>query len=202
MSDTLQTKVKPAIADGSNLGLVTAFGVGTVTEATTVTSAGVVGDPGALTSASVVPQSLVVGAVGSVDVSFDLDAANTLPADGKIVVIFPSGFTLNSGGTTGISTDNFDGTTAVTGASSTVTITRLPSATEIAAGATVTFTLTNIKNPTVVGSTGTYTIKTDNASGSTIEQDTSVTADIITAGVLDLHQRGARVAYCLRGGGR
>ena len=182
VSDVLQTKVKPAIADGSNLGLITAFGVGTVTEATTVTSAGVVGDPGALTSASVVPDSLAVSAAGNVAVSFVVE--NALPADGKIVVIFPSGFTLNSGGTTGISTDNFDGTTAVTGSSSTVTITRLPTATEIAASSTVTFTLTFIKNPTVTGSSGAYTIKTQTSSATVIDQNTSVAASTITAAAL------------------
>ena len=139
--------------------------------------------PGALTSADVEPESLVASDVGDVDVTFTL--ANPLPADGKIVVTLPAGFTLSSGTATDIGTDgtSFDGSESVSISGQVATITR-SGGTEVAERTVVTLELTNIKNPTSVGSSGTYTIKTTNTSDVTIDQDTTVSADNILAGNL------------------
>ena len=93
------------------------MGDNSVSETTTV-------NPAVLTTTNVEPESLVAGAVGEVDVSFTL--ANALVTGGKIVVTFPSGFTLSSGAATGIGTDgtSFDGTESVTVSGDSVTVTR------------------------------------------------------------------------------
>ena len=53
---------------------------------------------GALVSANVAPDSLVAGAAGDVNVAFT--TGNPIPADGKIKITFPSGFDVQSVGTT------------------------------------------------------------------------------------------------------
>jgi uncharacterized repeat protein (TIGR01451 family) len=136
---------------------------------------------GVLTAANVEPESLKSENVGDVDISFTL--ANALPKDGKVVVIFPSGFVLSSGGTTAIGGDgtSFDGTETVTidSGNRRVTVTRQNDGTAVASGA-VTLELTNIKIPASIGATGTYTILTTNPGDSTIDQLTTVAGDTIT----------------------
>ena len=140
-------------------------------------------NPGALTLTNVQPESLVAGATGKVDVSFTI--ANPLSGDGKILVTFPAGFTLDSGESTAIGSDptSFDGNVSVSVSGDSVTITR-SGGSQLGTGTAVTLELTNIKNPQVSGSTGTYTIKTTTASDLAFDQDTAVTADTITPGVL------------------
>ena len=138
---------------------------------------------GPIASPNVQPASLAASAVGTVAVT--LTTTNPIPADGKIVVTFPttlgSGFTLNSGGSTAVSDiTGIDGTLSVGVASNVVTLTR--SGGTSFAGGTVSFNLSNIQNPTIGGSTGTYQIKTTNTSNTTIDQNTSVSADTITGG--------------------
>ncbi len=122
----------------------------------------VIGD---LTGTNVQPESLVAGAVGNVDVTFTL--ANALPADGKIVITLPAGFTISSGGATGtyaIKTTRSDGTiidkndavTADTITSSAapkkttpnadVSITHAGSTSDLLVGATQTHTFTVVHN--------------------------------------------------------
>ena len=69
--------------------------------------------PGDLTSSNVEPDFSVAEAAGDVSVIFT--TSNPLPADGKIVITFPSGFRLNSGSDTVMGDDgaSFDGTTSV-----------------------------------------------------------------------------------------
>jgi uncharacterized repeat protein (TIGR01451 family) len=114
-----------------------------------------------------------------------LTLANPLPSTGVIVVTFPSTFTLSSGAATGLGGDGISagGATVTVSGSQIVKITRT-SGSRFTAGTTVTVELTNIKNPTNTAATGSYSVKTDNASGTTIEQDTSVTAGTILPGVL------------------
>ena len=137
-------------------------------------------NPGTLTSTNVQPESLNNNAVGDVDVSFT--TVNPIPADGKIVVTLPSGFTISSGGTTDIGADgtSFDGSETVTldVANRIITITRSGD-TGFAVLTAVTIELTNIKNPSSAGSTGTYSIKTTTSGAVTIDQDTAVSADTI-----------------------
>ncbi|MCH7736649.1 MAG: hypothetical protein IH872_04515 [Chloroflexi bacterium] len=134
---------------------------------------------GALTGTNVQPESLVAGAVGNVDVTFTL--VNALPADGKIVITLPTGFTISSGSATaiGLAGTSFDGTETVSIVGQVITITRSGGG-SLTAGTNITIELTNIKNPTTAGSTGTYAIKTTNAGGTTIDQDNAVAADTIT----------------------
>ena len=149
----------------------------TIDQDTSVTAGTIT--PGALTSTNVQPESLEAKSTGDVDVSFTL--ANPLATGGKVVIIFPSVFTLSSGAATGIGGDgtSFDGTETVTVSGNSVTVTR-SGGSQVSSGTAVTLELTNIKNPTVSGSHGAYTIKTANASGTTIDQDTAVTADTFT----------------------
>jgi uncharacterized protein YjiK len=136
--------------------------------------------PGSLTSTNVEPASLGKNAAGNVTVSFT--TTTTLPADGKIVVIFPtslgSGFTFNSGGTTAASSlSGIDGSLSVSISTNTITLTR-SGGTASTAGAK-SFVLSNIQNPSATGSTGTYTIKTTDSSNNILDQDTAVSADTI-----------------------
>jgi len=137
----------------------------------------VIGD---LTGINVQPESLVAGAVGNVDVTFTL--ANGLPADGKIVITLPAGFTISSGGATaiGLAGTSFDGTETVTVSGNVITITR-SGGSSLNAGTNITIELTNIKNPATAGSTGTYAIKTTRSDGTIIDKDDAVTADTITS---------------------
>ena len=136
----------------------------------------VIGD---LTGTNVQPESLVAGAVGNVDVTFTL--ANALPADGKIVITLPAGFTSSGGATAiGLAGTSFDGTETVTVSGNVITITR-SGGSSLNAGTNITIELTNIKNPATAGSTGTYAIKTTRSDGTIIDKDDAVTADTITS---------------------
>jgi len=135
--------------------------------------------PSTITVADVEPQSLVVGAMGDVDVSFT--TINTIPADGKIVVTFPSGFTLDSEGSVTASSATIDGTLAVGTSGQVVTITRSGGTEQAKASAEV-ITLTYIKNQPDTGSTGTYILKTTTSDDKTIDQKTDVAANTITNG--------------------
>jgi hypothetical protein len=141
---------------------------------------------GVLTSTDVQPASMVAGASGNVDVSFVMPDA--LPSTGKIVITLPTslggGFTLDSGGLTGItSASGIDGTFTVSTTSSSVTVTRSGDGTSSATG-TKSFTLTHIKNPTLPGSTGTYQLATKTSADVVLDQDTAVTSDSISTGAL------------------
>ncbi|MBT97337.1 MAG: hypothetical protein CL902_01760 [Dehalococcoidia bacterium] len=135
---------------------------------------------GTLTSTNVQPESLTAGNVGDIDITFTL--ASDLAADGKIVITLPSGFTVSSEGTTAIGGDgtSFDGTETVSVSGQVITITR-SGGTALSAGTAVTIELTKIKNPTSSGTTGNYGIKTTNSSGATINEDSSIAGDTITA---------------------
>ena len=50
--------------------------------------------PGALSSVAVTPISIIAGTTTNVLVSFTTSNGNAVPADGQIVVTFPSGFNL------------------------------------------------------------------------------------------------------------
>jgi RNase P/RNase MRP subunit p29 len=139
---------------------------------------------GTLRNTNVLPSSLVAGAVGDVGATFEI--SDPLPADGKIVITFPSGFLLNSGSETLMGDDgaSFNGATAVSASGQIVTITRDGRGDSVDAGTVVTLTLTNIKNPPVSGSSKSYIIKTTTSSDITLDIDTAVKPNIITPGVL------------------
>ena len=139
-------------------------------------------NPGPLTSTDVEPEDLVENRTGDVAISFT--TTHPLPADGKIAVTFPAGFTVSSGTVTGIGGDgtNFGGVESVFILGQVATITRDGLGSELPASTGVTLELTNIGNPTA-GLTDTYSIKTTNSSGFAIDEDTSVTGDVIAVDV-------------------
>jgi len=143
--------------------------------------AGVTILPGALTGTDVEPATFGKGDVGDVTVSFT--TVNPVPKDGKIVVVFPSGFALSSGGTTAVTAGGtYNGTayTSVGIVGQTLTLTGNSSGTGIAALGSVSITLSKIKNPITAGPTGTYSISTTNNTGTVIDQKTNVASDTIS----------------------
>lgn len=140
------------------------------------------GSGGALTSTNVQPASLIKNVTNTHTVSFT--TATNLPANGKIVITYPtslgSGFVFNQGGTTAIGgMSGIDGTFSLNITSNVVTLTRNNDGTTSAPGAK-SFTLSLIDNPSAAGSTGTYQIKTTDSTDATIDIDAAVTADTIS----------------------
>jgi len=115
---------------------------------------------GSLSNISVVPESLLAGAVGDVHVAFTI--TNPLPSNGQIVVTFPEGFLLSAVADTGLGEDgaNFDGHTSVTVEEQNVIIARSGGGSELDAGTEIRLELSNIQNPSVPGYTGAYAVKT------------------------------------------
>lgn len=142
---------------------------------------------GGLSSTDVSLDDYYVDTVGSTTIEFTTSAP--IPADGKIVVTFPtslgSGFTFNSGGTTAIaSSSGLDGSLSLSISGNVATITR--SGGTVSDEGAKSITLTHVQNPDTAGSTGVYQIKTTANDGTIIDQETAVTADTITAVVGDL----------------
>jgi len=139
---------------------------------------------GTLRNTNVQLSSLVAGAVGDVGATFEI--SDPLPADGKIVITFPSGFVLNSGSETLMGDDgaSFNGGTAVSASGQIVTITRDGRGDSVDADTVVKLTLTNIKNPPVSGSSKSYIIKTTTSSDITVDIDTAVSATKLQPGDL------------------
>ncbi|MEI7512341.1 MAG: hypothetical protein WCK01_02675 [Candidatus Uhrbacteria bacterium] len=134
---------------------------------------------GTLVSTNVEPPSLFAGAVGTSTISFT--TANPIPATGKILVTFPSGYIL-TGVNVGSCSTTMDGTFSVAVTGQVITITR--------AGGTIepvgpqTCAIGRTVNPGVSGSTGVYDITTKNASNQFIDQDAAVAADTISSGTI------------------
>lgn len=133
----------------------------------------------ALTSTNVQPASLVAGSSSTVTISFT--TTTTVPADGRVEVIFPNGFDVSGAASGTCSTMDGTFTTSVSG--QTVRIVRNGDGTGQTAGAE-TCTVGSIINPNTAGSTGTYTITTMDNVPSSLDTDAAVTADTITAAVL------------------
>ena len=138
---------------------------------------------GSLSATNVQPASLVAGAVGNATVAFT--TANPVPADGKILVTFGSGFDITGVASNGAASAlDINGTLTVSRVGQVLTITRGGGA-AIAAGAVIDdLVIAGVKNPVVPGTTGTYTIKTTTSTDADIDQNTSVAADTIVAGAL------------------
>ncbi len=142
--------------------------------------------------ASVTPASLMAGATNTATVSFT--SVNPIPADGQIIVIFPS---INLGGTlfqfdlanVGVSSASIitglDGSLSVAAdnANHKMTITRSGGTTAVA-GVGKTFSVIGIKNPAISGVTGTYGIQTTLNDGTTVIDAGSAPAITITPGLL------------------
>ena len=115
--------------------------------------------PGAITAASVNPNTTAAGTGGPITIN--LTTQNAVPNDGQIVVTFPAGFDLSSV----LPTAQFGGAVPFTGSNTVsvsgqvVTITRSGDGTTTGPGAK-TITLGNITNQQVTGTTGDFTIAT------------------------------------------
>ena len=155
-----------------------------------------------ISSASVLPASVVAGVTGDAAVSFT--SINPIPSNGKIVVTFPANFVLNSQGSTSASSTTMDGSFSVGIVGQVITITR--SAGSISAAGSHLITLTNIQNPTVSGPTGTYLVKTQTSSGYDIDVSGALAATTIVSAPTsrialnspdDMTAGGSRAAYTL-----
>lgn len=133
----------------------------------------------ALTSTNVQPASLVAGASGQVTITFT--TTTTIPANGRVEVVFPNGFDVSSAA--GATCSSMDGTFQTTVGGQTVRIIRQNDGTGQTAG-TETCTINGIVNPTTAGSTSTYTITTMDNVPAPLDQDLAVSADTITAATL------------------
>jgi len=130
---------------------------------------------GSLSLTDVEPADLRAGYTSTVTVSFT--TANIIPANGKIVVTFPTGFDV-SGATNGTCSPMDGGfTTSING--QIVTITRSGVTLE-APPATETCTIDGIKNPETPGLTGVYGIRTYSNNDILIDSDDVVPGDIIS----------------------
>lgn len=132
-----------------------------------------------LTSTNVQPASLVAGSVNTVTATFT--TASSIPANGKIKVTFPTGFSVNGINSGACST--MDGTFVFSFSGQTATITRQNNGT-VQTAAAESCTFGGIMNPQVSGTTGTYTIQTTDSSDVQIDIDSTVPGDVITAGAL------------------
>ena len=129
------------------------------------------GSIGSLTAPHVLLASNILGQVTVAGIQFQNE--NDLPADGKIVIIFPTGF--YTGAAAAITNaNNIDGTFAVTYAGDTVTITRQNDGTIVSGGTSIDFDLESVTNPIVEGTTGTFTFETRTAANALIDQNIAV----------------------------
>ncbi|GMH76047.1 hypothetical protein TrLO_g4272, partial [Triparma laevis f. longispina] len=146
------------------------------------------------TTPSVVPVSLVAGAVTDATITFT--TANPWTADGKLIFEIPDTFT-NVGAVSVAVTSGIDGTFSIAqtgtttvlastlktaGGSWVVTITRAGDGTAVAAGVEVVIVLTDVTNQQHEGSSGTFTLfKTTLADGTTAIDESSAEGDAIGA---------------------
>jgi hypothetical protein len=133
----------------------------------------------ALTSTNVEPASLVAGSTNVVTISFT--TTTTIPADGRVLVTFPSGYNVSSA--SGATCSTMDGTFTTSVGGQTVTITRQNDGTGQTAAAE-TCTVSGIINPSAAGSTGVYALTTTDSVPTPLDTDVAVTADTITAAAL------------------
>lgn len=135
-----------------------------------------------LLSTNVEPASLVASAVGNVTVSFTIpDPMAWIPANGKIKVTMPAGYTINSGGSTAVSSMSLTGTATVGVAGQVITITRVGDGLGEVPG-DFTITLSNIANSASTGATGVYGLTVTDASDNILAGDAAVASDTILAG--------------------
>ena len=121
---------------------------------------------------SVTPVSLVAGAAGNAALVFT--TGNPLPADGKVVIEFPSTFAAVAA-TAATPGTGIDGTLTVSTSGSTVTMTRGGAgANVIAAGTEVTITIPSVTNQKYEGSSGAFVaLKTTLSDGTKIDEATA-----------------------------
>jgi len=130
---------------------------------------------GSLASTDVAPDTQLVSATNTVAVQFT--AANPIPSDGKIAVVFPVGFGLSGVSSTGFSCPGLSGslTASVTGQ----TVTAIRSGGTATSGSTnVVCSLANVVNPASTGTSGAYAIRTLNSIDVVIDEGAMVSGDV------------------------
>ena len=142
-----------------------------------VTGSNITASAGSLTSASVVPASLITNANSNVVATFT--ATNNIPANGKIKIIFPAGFDISSVLSADI-TSTLDGTFTASVSSQTLTITR-SGGTAQSGARTITIGNSKVQNPSSAGLTGTYTITTTTNTNVVIDSNSAVSGNTIVA---------------------
>ena len=136
---------------------------------------------GPIINAVVSPDSLVAGEVTNIVVNFTL--IDAIPADGKILIDFPTGFDVVSSSVGYMGTPvGLDGSLSISGHGPTVTITRQGDGTQTVGE--VSIKLTNIKNPAVSGASETFTITTKSSSEATIAAVLNVAGVNIAGGAI------------------
>lgn len=146
------------------------------------------GDPNTLSPVAIAPIDDVAGAVTSYTFSLDLPASPAWPADGRLAVTFPTGYSLPSSGssipvTAPSGCSGALGTlTASVASSNQILVTR--SAAGTCASSTVAFTLGLIQNPAVTGAQ-TINLMARNAAGVDLLAGSDATP-ALTAGALDV----------------
>ncbi len=149
---------------------------------------------GALTNVTLTPSNTQAGVGTIYTVSFTTDAAgNGLPADGKLVFLFPAGFDV-SGVEIAANTAGLDGGYAsIVSAGQTLTLTRDGTGAVLPAGASATLKIATANNPETAGGAYTIRLTTQDGAGTVLDGPTISSAFSITPGPLD-HFRFAALA--------
>ncbi|MFA5392704.1 MAG: hypothetical protein WC306_03455 [Candidatus Paceibacterota bacterium] len=173
-------KNPPNTGSGSTYVITVKDSVGNPAQKAAAVTADTFVNGGALSATNVEPATHYAGVVENMEVDFT--TVNPIPADGKIIVTFPTGFVLSSGATTAATSTDIGGTLTTSVSGQVVTVTRSGGGSQLAAGS-YSLSLTNIKNPTAGGLTSVYSIQTNTSSASAttgrIDIDAAVAADHI-----------------------
>ncbi len=128
---------------------------------------------GSLTSVSFSHSSSLTATNGTETISFTL-GDNAWPSDGKLLALFDTDFTFNSGGTTTAScTSGCDGSLAFSSAAGLVTLTR-SGGTSTSASTACTVTLSNVRTPNTAQTVDSHTLQTTTSASDTLDSITGV----------------------------
>ena len=132
---------------------------------------------GQLTSVLITPSDRLVNQTATH--LFQFTATNSIPANGRLVFIYPDGFILS--GVNTVSSSTMDGSFIISFTGTTLTITRT-GGTATAAGSVQNLQFSLVRNPTTSGNK-TFTIRTETNTGSLIDQGSCM--DFIYPGPLN-----------------
>lgn len=113
-----------------------------------------------------------------VNLTANFTTATSTPANGKIQITFPDGYSLTS--VTTATCPSMDGSFALSVSGLVATITRSGGTAQAAAAESC--TVNNVRNPSPPGSTGTFTVKTLNSSDAEINTLSSIVGITVTPG--------------------
>ena len=173
------TSVAAPLTWATNGGVGTNYGTGDAN--TSITIANDAQD--ALTSVSAVPSNFIASATGvNYTVNFTVPAGGVIPANGRIVITFPTGFIVTSAGA-GTLTD-INGTVIATVSGQDVVLTRSDGATNSLAG-TKSVVITGITNH-AIATTYTVTVTTRTSAGNLLATALSSTFSVNPAAIANL----------------